>query len=273
MKKILLTSLILTSASAFAIQDYSVFQNFDNQISLGFSLNQMTLSNGAGNQSLLTNQDMTLDVERQFNNGVWANINAYMLTNTNSLGSQATGIGMGQSTGMPANQNPFLGGFNGKAGYSFQYSVANQNFMLTPYLIAGRNTNLAMSAIVSNNYYNVTNDFFWTGGAGARLQYAINKNIDVYLDQAYTYNWDQSGPVAGIMPQNNQQFTTTLGAKFNVYEELQLGVGMFYTNYQYAAGAPTLTSVSGGNISNGSLVSIYQPQYTYGGMVSVGMTF
>ncbi len=271
MKKLLISVSVLASMSVFATDNtnnFSTFQKFDNQISIGVSDSQMMLSNGATNQSLLNNQTMSLDVERQFNNGVWANINAYMMTMTNSLGSQATGVGMG--TYMPVNQNPFLGGFNAKGGYSF--ALLPDRILVTPYALLGRNTNLAMSTVVANNYTNATNDFFYSTGFGARIQYVVNPYIDVYLDQSYAFNWDQSAP-ATMPAQNSQQFTTTLGAKYNVYEQLQLGVGLFYDNYQYTNNAPATTSLTGGSAPNGATVSIYQPQYDFGAKISIGMTF
>lgn len=278
MKKFIAIFLAVTSLSAIADEaktnDFEAFQKFDNQVSLGMTFTQGTLSNGANNQVLEQNQFMNLDVEHQFDNGLWGNLNAYLMTSTNSLGSKATGTGMGY--GMPTSQNPAIGGFNAKVGYSFP---AAQTFMITPYAILGRNTNLAMSTILANGQANATNDYFLTAGLGARAQYVINQYIDLYLDQSWTYNWDQSAPLYGVMPQNNQVFTTTLGAKFNVWKQLQLGVGVFYNNYQYNASAPNTTTlqggsiVNGGNGSNGGTVSIYQPQYNFGGTVSVGMTF
>ncbi|MCE2706611.1 MAG: hypothetical protein LW807_05985 [Proteobacteria bacterium] len=278
MKKILVIALVLTSISAFAANyynesytDYKDFQKFDNQISIGASSSQMTLANGGANQSLQVSQNMAFDAERLFNNGIWANLNAYIMTNTNSLGNQSTGTGMGY--GMPATQDPFVGGFNAKVGYAYPpLNFADQAILLTPYILLGRNTNLAMSTILANGQVNVSNDFFYTGGLGLKAQYMINQYIDVYLDQSWAYNWDQSGPLYGIQPQNSQTFTTTLGAKFNVYQQLQLGTGLFYNNYQYAATAPATTTLTGGNV-NGTTVSVYQPQYSFGGMVSIGMTF
>ena len=125
----------------------------------------------------------------------------------------------------------------------------------------GRNTNLAMSAIMANGQANVTNDYFITAGVGARLQYVINSYIDVYLDQAWTYNWDQSGPLYGIMPQNNQLFTTTLGAKFNVWDELQLGLQAFYM-YNALTGSPTAVQQ----------YQLYQ-QNQIGTMATIGLTY
>ena len=114
---------------------------------------------------------------------------------------------------------------------------------------------------------------------GLRAQYLVNKYVNLYVDQSWVYNWDQSSPVYGIMPQNNQIFTTTVGGKYNVWQQLQLGLAAFYNNYQYNATAPAYTTIgasgqgaSGGSV-NGNVVSIYQPQYDYGVMFSVGMTF
>lgn len=266
---------VKTKAVVKSANPYEDFQKFDNQISIGMSFSQATLSNGAQQQTLQQSQFMSLDAEHLFNNGVWANLNAYMMTSTNSLGNQA--LGTGQGYGQPASQEPNVGGFNAKVGYSFPFDIADQKFMVTPYGIGGRNTNLAMASILANSYSNVTNDYFLTAGLGVKAQYIVNKYVNVYLDQAWAYNWDQSAPLYGIMPQNNQVFTTTLGAKYNVWEQLQLGVALFYNNYQYNATAPnttTLGSVGAGGGNNGvSTVSIYQPQYSYGTSISVGMTF
>jgi hypothetical protein len=277
MKNILIVALFAVSFSVFAtdnyndkLTDYTRFQKFDNQISIGANMNQMTLANGSGNHVLQQSQNMNFDAERLFNNGVWANIDAYIMTSTNSLGNQATGTGMGY--GMPASQDPFVGGVNAKVGYAYPpLNFDNQSLLFTPYILLGRNTNLAMSAILANGQANVSNDFFYTAGLGLRAQYIVNQYINLYADQSWGYNWDRSGPLNGIQPQNSQLFTTTLGAKFNVYQQLQLGVALFYNNYQYDATAPATTTLTGGTAS--ITPSVYQPQYSYGGALSIGMTF
>ncbi len=254
------------------ISKYKNFQDFDNQVSIGFSLSQTMLSNGIQNQVIQQDQATNLDVEHQFDNGVWADIGAYMMMATNSLGNQSTGTGMGY--GMPATQEAGIGGFNIKTGYSFPLGLSTPHqFLITPYGTVGRNTNLSMSTILSNGQINVTNDYFITAGLGVRAQYIINKYVDLYVDQSWVYNWDQSGPLYGIMPQNDQIFTTTVGGKYNVWKQLQLGLGLFYNNYQYNAVAPNSTTVNGGNAPNAGTVSIYQPQYNVGVNLSLGMTF
>ena len=61
---------------------------------------------------------------------------------------------------------------------------------------------------------------------------------------------------------NNYTYTTTLGSKFNVYRNLQLGAQAFYTNYYFTN---SLTTPSYGN----ALV----PQSSVGGLISVGLTY
>ncbi len=276
MRKIIVGLLSLSSASVFAVNN-SAFQEFDDEYNIGYGWSQMTLQNGSANQTLQQNQYMTLEVERLFDMGVWLDVGANLVLSQNSLGNQAQGTGNGQSgvagqPGMPASQDPNFGGVNAKVGYAFP--VLSQNLQVTPYALAGRNTNLAMSAIVANGYNNVSTDYYYTGGVGGRIEYRINKYILVYGDQLISYNWDQSGPSAGVEPQNVMNYVSTLGAKFNVVKNLQLGANAFYNNYQQMAAAPTPTSSNnGGTASNGQLTTIYQPQSSFGGVITVGLTY
>jgi hypothetical protein len=272
-KKSLVLSLVGLSSFAFAEDNanYSQaqlakFQNFDNQISIGFSMSQMTMANGVNNQSLQQSQYMNFEAERLFDNAIWADLNASMMTATNSLGNQAGGTGMGAR--FPASQDPFVGGFNAKLGYSLPYQLVKQDFMATPYLTVGRNTNLAMSTILANNQSNVTNDYFLTTGLGVRFQYAVNKIVNIYFDQSWAYNFDQSQPLNNITPQDVQVFNSTLGAKFNVWQQLQIGLNMFYNNYQYNQAGINTASITGGDVA-----SVYRPSYNFGGGISIGMTY
>jgi len=276
MRKILVVLLSLSGVSAYAVNN-GAFQQFDDEYNAGYGMSQMTLQNGAGNQTLQQNQYMTIEVERLFDMGIWMDVGANLVLSQNSLGNEAQGTGNGQSgiagqPGMPASQDPNFGGVNAKVGYAFP--VLSQHLQVTPYALAGRNTNLAMSTIVGNGYNNVSTDYYYTGGVGGRIEYRINKYILVYGDQLVSYNWDQSAPSAGVEPQNTMNYVSTLGAKFNVVKNLQLGVSGFYNNYQQMAAAPTpTTSNNGGQGSNGQLTTIYQPQSSMGGLVSVGLTY
>ena len=267
---------LLNIITLFAL-DNSNFQLFDDQYNFGYGASNTLFSNGIQNQTLQQNQFLNLEVERLFDIGIWMDINANIVTSQNSLGNQAVGTGQGNSgiigfPGMPSTQDPNLGGVNAKLGYAFV--VINDNLQLTPYALVGRNTNLAMSTIVSNGFSNVTNNYYYTGGFGGRLEYRINNSILLYFDQSISYNWDQSGPVAGIQPQNNFISQTTLGSKFNIVKNLQLGINGFYKNYQYMSSVPSATpSNNGGSDGNGNLVTIYQAQNSLGGMITVGLTY
>jgi hypothetical protein len=276
MRKMLITLLTISTGSVFAVNN-GAFQEFDNQYNAGLGVNNITLYNGGNQQSLSQSQYMSLDVERLFDLGIWFDINANLVLSQNNLGTQASGTGMASSDvdnypGMPASQDPNLGGVNAKIGYAFP--ILPERLQVTPYGLVGRNTNLSMSTIVSNNFNNVTNDFYYTGGVGTRIEYRINKNILVYGDQLAAYNWDQSAPIGGITPQNNMVWTSTVGAKFNPYKSLQLGLQGFYTNYQAQASPPSATPTNnGGSSATGGLYTIYQPQSSIGAQISIGLTY
>ncbi|HMT02832.1 MAG TPA: hypothetical protein PKD00_05905 [Burkholderiales bacterium] len=256
MFKYLTILLTLNISSVFAI---SKFQNFDNEFNLGYGIYQTTLSNGAHNQTLQQNQIAQLEVERLFDIGVWLDVKGSLVTASNSLGNMAAGTG--QERGI-LSQDFNLGGINSKVGYAFE--VVNEHLQLIPYGQMGLNTNLAMSTVINNNQQNITNDFFYTLGIGLRLEYRISNELFLFADQVGNYNWDQSGPVNGIQPQNNIIYTSTIGIKYNACKNLQLGLNGFYNNYQYKALAPTIDSTG---------TSIYQPQYNVGGMFTVGLTY
>jgi hypothetical protein len=88
------------------------------------------------------------------------------------------------------------------------------------------------------------------------------------VDELYTYNWDNSGAIKSIQTSpelygksyaaTNYTLTSTLGAKFNVYRDLQLGVNTFWNNFQPQS-----------NISG----LMYTPTNTFGGQVSIGLTY
>lgn len=271
MRKILIGLLSVSGASAFAVNN-GAFQQFDDEYNVGYGVANTQFTNGSGNQTLQQSQFMTLEVERLFDMGIWMDVSANLVTSQNSLGNQATGTGQGNSgisgfPGMPSSQDPNFGGVNAKVGYAFP--ILPEHLQVTPYALAGRNTNLAMSTIVSNGFANVTNDYYYTGGVGGRIEYRINNHILVYGDQLASYNWDQSAPVGGIPPQNNMVWVSTIGAKFNIVKNLQLGVNGFYKNYQAEAAVPAATPSNNG----GGTTTIYQPTSTIGGLVTIGLTY
>ena len=195
---------------------------------------------------------INFEAERLLNNGIWIDINANM----------AFGAG-------PAGLSPYSiandYGINGKVGYAFP--MLNQHLQIIPYALIGLNNTASagggLIALTANPQ--IANSFVYTGGIGGRLEYRINRAVLLYADQLVGYNWDQSGPQFGIMPQNNMLYTSTLGAKFNIVKNLQIGVRGYYNNYQPMAGNMIVTPIATSFAP--------QTQNSFGGLVSVGLTY
>ena len=254
MKKVLFSLLAVFTASGFTLTNNSAFQDFDNEanIGLGWSSTNLKYGDGTALPNGWTNTQQSglvdLEVEHLFSDRIWVDVN----TNLNFE------QGNGQS-------NASNYGINGKVGYAFTF---NSHLQVTPYGIVGLNndgfggTNVGYSNIVTtpSNQENATpNQMFITGGGGARIEYRIDNIILVYADQDAVYNSDQGayGPYGGA--QNNYQETSTIGAKFNIVDNFQLGVKGFYNSYQYQTNG----------VSNNAL----QAMDGYGGLVTFGMTY
>lgn len=263
MRLILMMFLMTITTTVFA--NNNLFQKFDNQYNMGYSFTQSTLqsTNGTAVQTAQSNADyLTLDVERLFDIGIWMDVNAALALS--SITNQPANTIGGDSPPQPLTQNPYLGGVSSKVGYGFVF--ANQTLQVIPYALISRNTNTAYSTVVANQLSNIANDYFYGLGGGGRLEYRLNDLLLFYADQAGSYNWDQSGPLNGIMPQNNMQLTTTLGAKMNVAENLQLGLNTFYNNFQAMAAVPADSFTDNG-------ATIYKMQSGFGGQLTIGLTY
>ncbi len=269
MRKILVSLLAVSGSSAFAAAaDYSQFQAFDNEVSVGYGMVQSSSTNiGGGNNIISNNNNVYLVGERLLDNGIWIDVTANMAfgsgQNNSSSGSANNASNPSGGSSVPSNY-----GVNGKVGYAF--SLATQHLLLTPYALAGLNNN-AMAQYNNINFdapyaassANTSNQFFYTGGIGGRIEYRINHAILVYADQSAAYNWDQSGPQYGLSPQDNVLYTSTVGAKFNIVKDFQLGAAGFYQNYQPQTSAYGSTNA----------VAVSQPQSGLGGLVTVGLTY
>ena len=244
-----------TTSVSESANAYAPFQQFDRQYSLGVGATSGNLTNGQNGQ-VNNSEYVNLEIERLFNVGVWLDINANLLTYYSQAVDPAVTV-TGNTTGSQAN----FGGINVKVGYAFP--IYEDKLLLTPYGTIGRNTNISSYTMAYNSpTTNLTQDYFWSVGAGARLEYRINNYIDLYLDQNAIYNASQAPTVQSVPANNNYTYTTTLGSKFNVYRNLQLGAQAFYTNYYFTN---SLTTPSYGN----ALV----PQSSVGGLISVGLTY
>lgn len=243
-----------SSSSGQSTNEYAAFQQFDNEYNVGYATTSGNLTNG-NTGGVNNSQFINLEVEHLFNVGVWFDVNASLLTYYSQAVDPAVSS-LGSTTG----SQPNFGGLNASVGYAF--AVVPDHLLLIPYGLVGRNTNL--SSYTLNNAgttTNLTQDYFWTFGVGARVDYRINDVFDIYLDQNAVYNASQAPVTQGLAPNDNYLYTTTLGAKFNVWRSLQLGAKGFYQNSYY-----TQSLVGAG-------ASVWVPQSTVGGLVSIGLTY
>lgn len=136
MRKLLLSALMFSAgATAYAADanvaanaessEYSAFQKFDRQYSLGFGVTSGNLTNGS-NGAVNNSQYINLEVERLFNVGIWMDINASLLTYYSQNADPATPA-VGTTTG----SQPSFGGINAKVGYAF--SLLPDHLLITPY--------------------------------------------------------------------------------------------------------------------------------------------
>ena len=275
-KKVLASFILGYSGMVFAV-DNSSFQSFEDQYSAGYDYLSGNLVDGYGNTSSFSAQSLNLEVERLFDNGIWVDGNYNMVTNYSQPNLGPLNGGNGSSNlcdssnncanyGSEFGQDPFMFSLLFKAGYAFQ--LVNNKLQIIPYAMLGRSDNWSTSTVNSNGGNNLTTDYFFTGGLGGKLAYKINNTILVFADEVYTYNWDNSGAVKSIQSDpsvygksfaaTNDSWTSTLGAKFKVYKDLELGASTFWNVYQPHS-----------NIAS----DIYIPSNTFGAQVSIGLTY
>lgn len=248
------------------------FQVLDNQYNFAYGFQWMTLSNGNNKKIQVNNQVAVLDVERLFKNHIWLDATANIVLTTTQKNNSATGTGVGDYM-TPATQNPNLGGVNVKLGYAFTNILPNQ-LLLTPYATVGRNTNAAMSTILANSYSNITHDYFYTLGGGARVEYLISPQWSLYADEVLAYSLDQSKPISPYKNADMFNSTTLFGAKYLPYKDLIIGFSGFYSYFNQRA-QPSTAFVNGGPDSSGSgnFTTAYKPSYQLGFYVSAGLTY
>ncbi len=262
MRKLLITLLATGSVSAFAADNG--FQQFDNQYNIGYGINQMSTGAAQGGGYLVGNNYINIEVEKLFDNNVWFDVNANLVTYTTNYGATNTAL---SNEGGLLSANGNFGGINAKVGYAFP--LLNNTLQLTPYVQVGRNTNLSGYAITTAQATtNVINDFYYTTGAGARAEFRVLDNLSVYADQSALYNFDQTPYTAGYNPQNTFQARSTIGVKYNVYKNVQVSASGYYDAYN--------NGNSAGTQNQGTVLSaqnVQMPISNVGGLISVGLTY
>jgi hypothetical protein len=272
-KKLLMLGLLVTSGALYAETPASqvpaanqAFQEFDNQFYLGYGASYGSLRNAYGQTTNYGTTNLALGVERLFDMGLWLRFDAQLMTGYSNFNSTNPNAGTG-----PLGQNPSVANLNLKAGYGFIPAATSGHLMLTPYVLLGRNTNLTTNSLqnaenvgsngLNNLSTNVTQNYFLTGGIGGRIEYRLDKIALFYFDQNAVYNYDNSAVRSGLTSASNYQATSTLGAKVNIWRELQLGASGFYTYNQLS-----------GSMATAQQYQLY-PQNQVGIMATVGLTY
>ncbi len=262
-KSLLLCGLLSYSLAAIAAGEstppltttaYSSFQKFDRQLNLGIGITSGKLTNG-NSGAVNSSQFINLEIERLFDIGVWFDLNASLMT----YYSQGQDPAFTSATVVNGTQ-PSFGGINLKLGYAFP--LISERLLITPYAQFGRATNLSSYTMYANTpVTNITQDYFLSSGIGARLEYRLSPVIELYFDQNALYNASQAPTAAGLPTNDNYSYTSLVGAKFNLYQSLQLGIQGFYNNYYYPN---SLKTTSG---------AVLVPQSTTGGLISIGFVY
>ncbi len=251
--------------SIFQTSSLAAFQKFDNEYYLGYGLSYGNLKNMYGQNSNFGTTYIALGVERLFAIGLWGRVDASLMTGYSNFNSSDP-----NAFATPLGLDPSIANFNLKLGYGF--SLIPATLLITPYALVGRNTNLTANTLNNNQSINngiaysdanVTQDYFLTSGLGGRLEYLINNTIELYYDQNALYNSDRSNPNSSYNPVSNYQMTSTIGAKFNLWKQLQLGVTSFYTYTQLANSSSTRANQP----------FQFYPQHQIGGYMSLGLSY
>lgn len=251
-----------TDLSESALPANQAFQNFDNQFYVGTGYGYGFLQNGynqTGNYGAVT---LGLGVERLFDIGIWARFDATLMSNYYTYSNNPNVMSS------PAGNDPNLATMNLKVGYAFP--LVQDELQIIPYGLVGRNTNLSANALNNNTSdsggtkdltVNSTQDYFLSSGLGGRLEWRLDNSIMLYADQNLVYSADMSHPNSDYSSASNLGFNTLLGAKFNVWKELQLGAQAQYSHY-------VLTN-------NPTQAQMFQmnPTDVLGGMVTIGLTY
>lgn len=210
------------------------FQGFDKRFSAGIVYQAGSLENKIGNSGGYNATSSYLELERLFDNHAWMSAEISMMMSYGAYGNiNATEPGGAPN---PVGLDPALGTLNIKGGYAIQ-AIPNK-LQVTPYGLIGRNTNATANAINNTNkdhdgtfvLENFTNQYFLTTGIGARAEWVVAKPVLVYFDQGLLYNFDMSTPSAGYNNANNYTAISTIGIKYNVWKQLQVGAN---ANYSY----------------------------------------
>lgn len=200
----------------------NAFINFDNNFSLGMGF--VGSRNSYSNTSLPTIDTSlnyySLDITHLFNDNIWINLGGQLINNISQ--TNAT------STGLASTVTPTYLGFPGNAFLNLGYAIpfASLGLQVIPYANFGMQSNINSYNVRNNDSLisAVSEDKAYQYGFGGRVEYNVNQNIQLYFDQLVSYLDDQSSANLNTINSNSK-----IGALFNVWDRLQLGIDGFYS--------------------------------------------
>lgn len=246
----------LIALSGMAISSYgadnSSFQEFDDQVSIGYGYSSSTISNpnNSGISQTYNTSSVDLNIEKLFDNGVWFDVDGSFAFSSDQTGANLPYVNNIQQLGFPAS-------ISGKVGYAFPLS--NVGLQLTPYATLGRVLNYNGVTVPNVGF---DKSFYYLYGAGGRIEYVINNNFMLYFDQMVGYLSDQSGSSINM---DAWDLTSTLGIKYNVNSALQIALQGYYNQTNLtnnAAGYDSVTYTSR-NVNQGTLGGLLSFGYLY----------
>lgn len=251
-KTSLITILAILQSFVFAQttddgEDNLLFQNLDNQISLGYSFTSLNAYNPQFSSINQTTNTSAIDVhvEQLFDSNVWLFIDGSFMFNANQTGNNGFGfLNSTQAFGMP-------GSVTGKGGYSFNWSEIG--LQVVPYLTTGVILNYNGASFP---YSGFSSSYYVLYGGGARVEYAPTPVFSVFFDQMIGYLNDQG---TSNVNQSAMNYVSVLGVKYNVTDAFQIGL----------QGSISQLNTTG-NIGTDTANLLYRNtnQTSYGGLIS-----
>lgn len=235
------------SAAIDEVEGNQLFQNFDNQISIGYNFNSLNTYNpkfGAVRQTSNTSA-VNIHLEQLFDSNVWLGVDGNFIFNASQSGNNAFGLlNSIQAFGLPSS-------LTGKAGYSFNWSSIG--LQVIPYLTTGVVLNYNGASFP---YSGFSNSYYISYGGGAKIEYVITRDFSLFFDQMIGYLNDRS---TSPVNQSAINYASTLGVKYNMTDAFQIGL----------QGSVAQLNTTG-NIGNDAANLVYRNsnQTSYGGTIS-----
>lgn len=232
---------------------YPLYQNFINQMSIGYT----NLNFNFSNSGVASSNAVQLNLTKLFDMGIYLEATYQSLLN---YSQQLYGRADSRELELLGDY-PVFNFYSIKTGYAFR--VIPGIFYLIPYLNTAYSDNWATYTVFKNadDQINMTDDYFLTAGPGIKIDYRVNKYVNTYYDLSINYNKSMAPKLNYAQDLSSLNFAAVIGSKFNIYDDFQIGVQAF-GNALYYPNSPYLTPVK-----------VLVTSYVYGGTLTFGLKY